>query len=325
MGCLISSSCGMHKSFPPTENPTRLVCHCELKAALVLFPVTKQETWSLACDWKCSEQTLPIPATSDQTQSSAHALTVQTPCVALYARGLRAEDVTRLRQSLIPWGNPKSRGSYISVLSAGQTIISWVWFSSQFDSASPPQTCPLINQTSPGVTARGRRLRRWKLERRKYLPPGAQRWALYQRAPRMHDLSRRESLPQAEERGENCRSFAGSSPVVIARTILDLIDLLIPWPSLWVQLCVDVIGPSNPEMDFSLGPAVSQLPFPWLRVVCKIQQIREKANFPMDRTGRFMQHLLVANDTQSCKKTGRSCNLLFQHLPPYSQTYNACL
>lgn len=141
----------------------------------------------------------------------------------------------------------------------------------------------------------------------------------------MHDLSRRESLPQAEERGENCRSFVSSSPVVIARTILDLIDLLIPWPSLWVQLCVDVIGPWNPEMDVSLGPAVSQLPFPWLRVVCKIQQIREKA--------KIFQWTEQADSCKSCllltipnpAKTGRSCNRLFRHLPPYSQTCNACL
>lgn len=142
----------MHKSFPPTENQTRLVSHCELKAALVLFPVTKQETWSLACDWKCTEQTLPVPATSDQTQSGAHALTVQTPCVkvALYARGLRAQDVTRLRQSLFPWGNPKSRGSYFSVLSARQTIISWVGFSSQFDSASRPQNLSAHQSDLPG-------------------------------------------------------------------------------------------------------------------------------------------------------------------------------
>lgn len=265
MDCLIYSSCRMHKWFTPTEIHTRFCSHRELKAALVLFPATKQDSSSLTCDWKCSEQTLPIRATSYQTQSGAQVQSVQTPCakVAHRARGFPAQDVRCLRQCLIPGDQPKSRGSYILALSAGLTIINSMWFSAQSDTAPRPQTCPLINQTSVGFTARGRGLQcgNWRGKNISHL---SARETCTAHAGSLA-AARATSPVGGREQSERERvvSFVSSPPVVITRMILDLIDLLIPWSALWLQLRAYVINhwPWNPEMGSSLGPAVSQLLF----------------------------------------------------------------
>lgn len=321
MDCLISSSCRMHKSFTPTENHSRLASHCKLKPALLVFPASKQDLSSLTCDWKCSEQTPPIRATSYLTQSGVHMQSVQTPCakVALYASGLHAqEDVTCLRQSLISADHLKSRGSYTFVLSAGPTIINLMWFSSQFNPAPRPQTCPLINQTSLGFTARGRRLQcgNWRGENISHLVQGSERSINVHRAC-MISVGK-SHFPRRRERAERVVSFVSSSPDGITRTLLDWIDLLAPWPSLRLQLCAYVIShwPWTPEMDSSPGPAVSQLPVLWSEDECKVSQISEKADFATARTN--LPNLLnLHHPTSIChlKFTKRVFNI--DNLPPH--------
>lgn len=258
----------MHKSFTTTENHSSSASHRELKAAPLLFLESKQDSSPLTCDWKWSEQTPPIRATSYLTQSSVHMQSVKTLCakVALCASGLHAqEDVTCLRQSLITADQLKSRGSYTLVLSAGPTIINLMWFSSQFNPAPRPQTCPLINQTTLGFTARGRRLQcgNCRGENISHLVQASERSINVHRAC-MTSVGK-SHFPRRRERAERVVSFVSSSPDGITRTLSDLIDLLVPWPSLRLQLCAYVISrwPWNLEMDSSPGPAVSLLPVLW--------------------------------------------------------------
>lgn len=169
---------------------------------------------------------------------------MQTPWAkgALYASGLRAQDVIRLRQSLNPGDQTTSPGSYFLVLSAGLTIINSMWFSSQSNPAPRPQTCLLINMTSLGFTARGRQLQcgKWRGENIFHLVQGGERSINVHRTCM---ISLGEShYTRRKERAERVVSFVSSSPGGITRRTLDLKDLFIPWPPRWLQLCAYVVS-----------------------------------------------------------------------------------
>lgn len=208
----------------------------------MLFPVTKQETWSLACDWKCSEQTLPIPATSDQTQSGAHALTVQTPCVkvALYARGLHARDVMASESDCVQ-----------------QSKVTWLLYfgfvcktdSNQLDAIQltirpgpSPTTLSAHQSDVPGFHSTWTTTAALETGEEKISPTWCTAVSALSTCT-VHAWSLWEWVTSPgrgkgrEERGDGVVSFVSPCPVVITRTILDLIDLLSPCPSYWVQLC----------------------------------------------------------------------------------------